>query len=239
MIHVRNLSKVFRIPHAKKKTLYHNIISVATRRYDYEEYYALKDVNLNVAPGEFVGIIGSNGSGKSTLLKILSRIYQPTTGEVNIKDEVFPLLELGVGFQPDFSVRDNIILYGALLGFSRQQMNKKLESILQFSELERFADARLERLSTGMQMRLGFAIAIQSVAPIMLVDEVLAVGDKAFIDKCLNVFAEFKRSGVTVIFVSHDLGIVRQLCNRVIVLSHGKIINEGEPGPMIEFYSAN
>src|SRR5437879_5470007 len=151
MIQVHNLSKLFRIPHAKRKTLYHNIISVVTRRYDYEEFYALNDVSFEVMRGEFLGVIGSNGSGKSTLLKILSKIYQPSSGEVIIDGEVFPLLELGVGFQPDFSVGDNIILYGALLGFSRREMNGKLAEILAFSELERFADAKLMKLSTGMQ----------------------------------------------------------------------------------------
>src|SRR5881394_802948 len=162
MIQVENLSKVFRLPHAKKKTLYHNLLSVATRTYDYEEFYALRDVSFNVRQGEFVGIIGRNGSGKSTLLKILSNIYRPSSGNVRIGERVFPLLELGVGFQSDFTVRDNIYLYGAFLGFSRNDMSRKLEEILSFSELERFVDAKLEKLSTGMQMRLGFSIAMQS-----------------------------------------------------------------------------
>ena len=238
MIEVRNISKVFRIPHAKKKTLFHNLVSVATRRFDYEEFYALSDVSFRVRQGEFIGIIGSNGSGKSTLLKILSKIYQPTLGEVIVRENLFPLLELGVGFQSDFSVRDNIFLYGALLGFSRAVMSKKLDEILAFAELERFADAKLEKLSTGMQMRLGFSIAIQSVAPIMLVDEVLAVGDFSFIEKCFKVFTDFKRQGVTVLFVSHDLGSVRNICDRVIVLSNGKIINQGDAESMINFYTS-
>src|SRR5262249_11521949 len=152
MIEVRNLSKIFRIPHAKKKTLYHNILSTVTQRYDYEEFYALSDISFDVRRGEFLGIIGKNGSGKSTLLKILARIHQPTTGEVVINDAVFPLLELGVGFQPDFTVRDNIYIYSSLLGFSRKEMKQKMDGILGFAELERFADAKLEKLSTGMQM---------------------------------------------------------------------------------------
>lgn len=237
MIEVRHLSKVFRIPHAKKKTLYHNLLSVVTRTYDYEEFYALKDVSFRVEPGKFVGIIGRNGSGKSTLLKMLSRIYQPTSGEVIINDEMFPLLELGVGFQRDFSVRDNIVLYGALLGFTRKEMNKKIDEILAFSELERFVDARLEKLSTGMQMRLGFAIAIQSVAPIMLVDEVLAVGDKAFGEKCRSVFWKLKRNGVTILFVSHDLEAVREYCDSVIVIDSGRLIEHGGTDAMIGEYT--
>ncbi len=236
MIQVRNLSKVFRIPHAKKKTLYHNLVSTFTKGYDYEQFYALKDVSFDVKQGEFVGIIGRNGSGKSTLLKILSRIYRPTSGEVVIRESLFPLLELGVGFQPDFSVRDNIYLYGALLGFRRQEMNSKLGEILAFSELERFVDAKLEKLSSGMQMRLGFSIAIQSVAPIMLVDEVLAVGDLAFAEKCRRVFAELREQKCTMLLVSHDLDSVKQYCDRAIILDGGKLIAEGDSRAMVEQY---
>ena len=238
MIEVHHLSKVFRIPHAKKKTLFHNLLSLASRRYDYERFYALQDLEFEVHRGEFVGIIGRNGSGKSTLLKIIAHIFQPTSGRVIIRDEVFPLLELGVGFQPDFSVRDNIYLCGSLFGFNRREMGQKVDSILAFSELERFADARFEKLSTGMQMRLGFAIAIQSVAPIMLVDEILAVGDRVFAEKCREVLWKFKSDGITMLFVSHDMTAIQEYCDRVIVLDNGKIIAQGEPGPMIERYNA-
>jgi lipopolysaccharide transport system ATP-binding protein len=236
MIEVKNLSKVFRIPHAKKKTLFHNIIATMTQTYEYEEFYALKDVSFHIANGEFVGIIGRNGSGKSTLLKIMANIYQPTRGSVVINDDLFPMLELGVGFQSDFSVRDNIYIYGSMLGFSRKEITKKLEAILSFAELERFVDAKLEKLSTGMQMRLGFSIAVQSTAPIMLVDEVLAVGDVAFVEKCRSVFREFKRDGTTIVFVSHDTAAIEEYCSRVIVLDQGKIIGEGKPAEMVKMY---
>lgn len=238
MIQVDRLSKVFRVPHAKKKTLYHNALSLFSKSYDYEEFYALTDVSFTVPPGGFFGIIGPNGSGKSTLLKIISNIYLPTSGSVTRHEEVFPLLELGVGFQAHFSVRENVYLYGALLGFNRRVMDRKLDEILDFAELERFADARLENLSTGMQMRLGFSIAIQSVAPIMIVDEVLAVGDKDFGAKCRAVFRDFKRDGVTVIFVSHLLSDIEEFCDRAIVLSGGRIVNEGNAAAMVEFYKA-
>lgn len=237
MIEVNNLSKVFRIPHAKKRTLYHNMLSVATSTYDYEEFYALNDVSFRVSQGEFVGVIGRNGSGKSTLLKILAGIYKPTSGNAKINDEVFPLLELGVGFQADFTVRDNIYLYGALLGFSRFEMRKKLDEIIAFAELDRFVDARLEKLSTGMQMRLGFAIAIQSVAPIMLVDEVLAVGDQAFGKKCRATFQDLKQKGTTLIYVSHMLSDVQDFCERTIVLSQGRIVNQGDSAAMVQYYN--
>ncbi|MBI1803916.1 MAG: ABC transporter ATP-binding protein [Ignavibacteriae bacterium] len=237
MISVHNVSKVFRIPHAKKNTLYHNILSTLTKSYDYESFFAVNDVSFHITAGEFVGIVGRNGSGKSTLLKILSGIYQPTTGDVHVNDDLFPLLELGVGFQSDFTVRDNIYLYGSLLGFSRTEMKCKTEEILDFAELTRFADARLEKLSTGMQMRLGFTIAIQSVAPIMLVDEVLAVGDKAFADKCKLVFWDLKNRGTTVLFVSHDLESVIEYCTRVILMDSGHLIDQGEPNAMVDYYT--
>jgi lipopolysaccharide transport system ATP-binding protein len=237
MIEVENLSKIFRIPHAKKATLFHNILSVATRRYDYEEFFALNDVSFHIKEGEFVGIIGRNGSGKSTLLKILSHIYLPTSGRVNINKEIFPLLELGVGFQTDFTVRDNIYIYGSLLGFSRKQMTKKLDEILSFADLERFADAKLEKLSTGMQMRLGFSIAIQSIAPIMLVDEVLAVGDNVFAEKCRTVFWDLKKKGTTILFVSHDMGSIKEYCDEVMIMNQGKIVDRGGPEQMVEKYT--
>ncbi|HUN65249.1 MAG TPA: ABC transporter ATP-binding protein [Bacteroidota bacterium] len=236
MIRVRNLSKVFKLPHARKKTLFHNIVSLASERYEYEELYALRDISFDVGDGEFVGVIGRNGSGKSTLLRILARIYQPTSGSVEIRDEIYPLLELGVGFQMDFTVRDNIYLYGSLLGRSRKEMDRHFPAIMEFSELERFADARLEKLSTGMQMRLGFAIAIQSTAPIMLVDEVLAVGDSVFSEKCRRVFWNFKQTGKTILLVSHDMGTIREYCNRVLLMDGGRLIGEGQPDAMIGLY---
>jgi ABC-type polysaccharide/polyol phosphate transport system ATPase subunit len=237
MISVRNLAKVFKIPHARKTTLFHKVVSIATRNYDYEEFYAVKDVSFEVRKGEFVGIVGRNGSGKSTLLKLLSRIYQPSSGEVIIRDNVFPLLELGVGFQPDFSVRENIYLYGSLLGFKRAEMNRKLKEILTFAELERFLDARLERLSTGMQVRLAFAIAIQSVTPILLVDEVLAVGDAVFQEKCRKVFWDFKSNGKTILFVSHDAASVKEYCDRVMVMDQGVLCFDGKPDDGLAFYN--
>ena len=239
MIKVSHLSKMFRIPHAKKKTLFHNLTSIASGGYDYEKFFALEDITFHVKQGEFVGIIGRNGSGKSTLLKILSKIYQPTNGTVIVEEEIFPMLEVGVGFQLDFTVRDNIFLYGSLLGFSRKEMNIRIKEILDFSELTRFADAKLEKLSTGMQMRLGFAIAIQSVAPIMLVDEVLAVGDQLFIEKCKETFRKLKTAGTTIILVSHDIGTIREFCERVMVLSEGKLVFDGKTDEAIAFYDRN
>jgi lipopolysaccharide transport system ATP-binding protein len=239
MIKVSHLSKIFKIPHAKKKTLFHNLASIASGGYDYEKFFALNDITFHVRQGEFVGIIGRNGSGKSTLLKILSQIYQPTNGTVIVEEELFPMLEVGVGFQLDFTVRDNIYLYGSLLGFSRRQMSDKIKEILDFAELTRFADAKLEKLSTGMQMRLGFAIAIQSIAPIMLVDEVLAVGDKIFIEKCKETFRNLKKMGTTILLVSHDTDTIREFCDRGMVLNEGKLAFDGNTDEALFFYERN
>jgi ABC-type polysaccharide/polyol phosphate transport system ATPase subunit len=156
---------------------------------------------------------------------------------VTVRDEVFPMLELGVGFQRDFSVRDNIYLYGSLFGFSRKDMKSRVEEILDFAELTRFADARFDKLSSGMQTRLGFAIAVQSVSPIVLVDEVLAVGDKPFKEKCIGVFKKFQSEGRTILLVSHDTGAIKEFCKRVFILDQGRLVAEGNPDEMITFYN--
>ncbi len=237
MIILEDISKVFRIPHQQTKTLFHKIVSVAKRSYTYEELYALKDVSLHIREGEFVGIIGRNGSGKSTLLRIIAGVYKPTKGKVFVNEDISPLLELGLGFDSNFSCRDNIYVYGALLGYSRKHMSKRVDEILAFAELERFADAKLETLSSGMRTRLAFAIAIQSVAPIILVDEVLAVGDKVFAEKCRNVFRQLKKEGRTILFVSHDMGANKEFCDRIYVIHRGELVGEGKPEEMVRFYN--
>ena len=239
MIILENVSKVFRIPHERTKTLYHKLLSITNKGYTYENLYALKNINLHVDLGEFIGIIGRNGSGKSTLLRIIAGVYKPTSGKVKVNDEISPLLELGLGFDSSFSCRDNIYVYGSLLGFSRRYMEGKVDEILSFAELERFADAKLETLSTGMRSRLAFAIAIQSVAPIILADEVLAVGDKIFAQKCHDIFRKFQEEGRTIVLVTHDIGAVNKFCNRVLVINEGEIVGDGKPEDMVEFYNKN
>jgi ABC-type polysaccharide/polyol phosphate transport system ATPase subunit len=225
MISVRNVSKVFRLPHQVTKTLYHRLTGGLAGGYDYEEFYALRDVTLDVRKGEFLGIMGPNGSGKTTLLRIIAGVYRPTSGSCVVDGEVSPLLELGLGFQPRLTCRDNIFIYGALLGFPREEMRKRYEGILRFAELERFADAPLEHLSSGMKVRLAFSIAIQSEAPILLVDEILAVGDAIFQQKCREVFRAYKRDGRTVVLVSHDMATVKEYCDRVVELDQGMVVN--------------
>jgi ABC-type polysaccharide/polyol phosphate transport system ATPase subunit len=238
MIHVEHLSKIFRIPHERRNTAVHTVMSLVKGNLDYEELYALRDVSFDIRQGEFVGIVGRNGSGKSTLLKILSRIYIPTSGTADVSGEVYPLLELGIGFQAEFSVRENLYIYGSFLGFSRKEMDLRLHAILEFSELSRFIDAKLDNLSSGMKVRLAFAIAMQAHASVYLVDEVMAVGDRWFQEKCRKEFWKLRAEKKTVLFVSHDQGSIKEFCDRVIVFAEGQIVNQGSPAAMIDFYNS-
>jgi ABC-type polysaccharide/polyol phosphate transport system ATPase subunit len=239
MISVVNISKKFKIPHERSKTLFHKLTGVFKSQYLYEEFFALNEITFKINGGEFLGIIGRNGSGKTTLLRIIAGIYRPTTGTVTVEDEITPFLELGIGFQGDFSCRENIYINGALLGFSRREMDSRFKQIMEFSELEKFADIKLNKLSAGMQIRLAFSIAMQSTAPILLVDEIFAVGDSNFQQKCRDVFREYKKNGRTVLFVSHDMNSIQEYCNRVLVLEQGKIVKEGSASGMINYYHEN
>lgn len=236
MVTVENVTKVFQIPHERTKTLFHKLTSIFRSTYNYEKFFALRDVSFQIEKSEFIGIIGRNGSGKTTLLRIIAGIYKPTSGQVHVKDEVTPFLEIGLGFQGDFTVRENIYINGALLGFSRKEIDKLFNNIIEFAELENFKDIKLNKLSAGMQVRLAFTIAIQSHAPILIVDEVMAVGDTVFQKKCRELFWEYKKQGRTVIFVSHDLASVKEYCDRVIVFHEGKVANEGNTEEMIKYY---
>ena len=235
MITVENISKVFRLPHDRKYTLRQRFVSIFQKN-TYENFHALRDVSFTVKSGEFFGIIGRNGAGKSTLLKIIAGVLQPTAGKISYDGPIAPFLELGVGFQGDLSVKDNILLYGALLGLNRQQIKDRYDWIIDFSGLERFVDAKLKNLSSGMQVRLGFSITVSVESPILLVDEVLAVGDIDFQKKCYNAFNNFKKSGRTILFVSHDLNAIGKFCNRVVLLDKGLITAEGIPEKVLDFY---
>jgi lipopolysaccharide transport system ATP-binding protein len=192
---------------------------------------------MKVNKGEFLGIIGRNGSGKSTLLKLIAKVLEPTSGRISVNENVAPFLELGVGFQGDLTVKDNVFLYGALLGMGGTEIADKYEWIIDFSGLERFVDAKLKNLSSGMQVRLGFSITVSVESPILLVDEVLAVGDINFQQKCYDAFESFKKKGRTILFVSHDLEAVKKSCDRVVLLEKGCIKNIGNPTVVCEAYS--
>jgi lipopolysaccharide transport system ATP-binding protein len=235
MISIEQVSKIFRLPHERKTTLRQRFVSLF-KKDTYEQFYALRNISMKVHQGEFVGIIGRNGSGKSTLLKLIARVLEPTSGTLKVNANVAPFLELGVGFRSDSTVKDNIFLYGALLGMSRKEIIGKYDGIIEFSGLERFVDAKLKNLSSGMQVRLGFSITVSIESPILLVDEVLAVGDIDFKRKCYDSFKSFKKNGRTIVFVSHDLKVVEKYCDRVILLKEGCIAAQGHPNEALTAY---
>jgi lipopolysaccharide transport system ATP-binding protein len=202
-----------------------------------EEFWALKDVSFEVRQGEVVGIIGRNGAGKSTLLKILSRITQPTTGRVRIKGRVASLLEVGTGFHPELTGRENIFLNGAILGMTRAEIRKKFDEIVAFAETEKFLDTPVKRYSSGMYVRLAFAVAAHLEPEILVIDEVLAVGDAEFQKKCLGKMGEVSRTeGRTVLFVSHNMAAISNLCSSALLLSKGEVLAVGVPAKLVELY---
>jgi len=203
-----------------------------------EPFWALRDVSLQVLPGEVVGLIGPNGAGKSTLLKVLSRITKPTSGEVRLRGRMGSLLEVGTGFHPELSGRENIFLSGAILGMTRREIQRKFAEIVEFSGVESFLDMPVKRFSSGMNVRLGFAVAAHLEPEILLVDEVLAVGDAEFQAKCLGKMRDVAASGRTVMLVSHHLASIRRLCTRAILLEHGSVLADGEPAEVIATYMA-
>jgi len=224
MIEVKNLSKIYKIPHERKNTFFETLIGYIKHQMDWEPFYALKNITFKVNQGEIIGLIGKNGSGKTTLLKILSKITLPTKGSVIVKGDVAPFLSLGIGFHHELTAKENLFLYGAIIGISREKIEKQLKSIFDFADVKRFQDMKLKNFSSGMQARLAFSMMIQSNPDILLVDEILAVGDKDFQPKCISVFKEYKNKGKTVIFASHDLRMIKQYCDKVILLDNGKMI---------------
>ena len=204
-----------------------------------EGFWALKDVSFEVEQGEVIGIIGRNGAGKSTLLKILSRITTPTEGTVELHGRVGSLLEVGTGFHPELTGRENIYLSGSILGMKRREIDAKLDDIIKFSEIEKFLDTPVKRYSSGMYVRLAFAVAAHLDPEILIVDEVLAVGDASFQKKCMSKMGDVAKEGRTVLFVSHNMGAIHNLCRRCILLDHGQIIQTGNPNDVINFYIAS
>jgi len=234
VIEVRGVSKVFAVPHQKRKTVFDRVFGRG--HYTYETFHALRDVSLRVEAGEFLGIVGRNGCGKSTLLRIVSGIYPPTTGTVRVDGAVAPILELGVGFSGALTVRDNVFLYGVLLGVRRRRLEAELPGILDRAGLVRFEDARLETLSTGMRARLAFTVALLAEAPVLLVDEALAVGDEKFQAECRAELRRLKEGGRTGILVSHDVNLLSELCPRLVLLDAGTVREDGPPHKVIERY---
>lgn len=207
-------------------------------RYTYEEFWAIKNVSFEVGKGESLGIIGENGSGKSTLLKIIAGVYRPDTGCVKVHGKIAPFLELGVGFQPELTAEENVRLYGAVMGMNRKEINDKFEEIFEFAELERFRNAKLKNFSSGMYARLAFSTAISTEPDVLLIDEVLVVGDSNFQKKCFNKINEFKNDKKTIVFVSHDTESVKKVCNSVILLNKEQSPVMGVPEIIIQKYLA-
>jgi ABC-type polysaccharide/polyol phosphate transport system ATPase subunit len=238
MIEVESVSKTFLLPHAQTSTLKEHVLHPFGRHQD-ETQQALSDVSFTIDEGEFFGIIGPNGSGKSTLLKILAGIYPPERGTVRVYGRMSPFIELGVGFNPDLDARDNVRVNGTLLGLSKKQLEERFDEIIAFAELERFVDQKLKNYSSGMLVRLAYSVAIQVPFDILLLDEVLAVGDQAFQEKCFATFDRFRREGKTMVLVSHDLGSVSDFCDRALLLRYGVPEAVGPARTMVDRYLAS
>lgn len=236
-IKLEKISKVFKLPHEKHASLKSRIINFRPQKKTYELQQALKDISFEVSKGEFFGIVGRNGSGKSTLLKLLAGIYTPSAGSVNVNGSLTPFIELGVGFNPELTGRENVYLNGALLGFSRKEMQAMYDDIVQFAELERFMDQKLKNYSSGMEVRLAFSIAIKVNSDILLLDEVLAVGDAAFQKKCFDYFRKLKKDKKTVVFISHDMNAVREYCDRAILIEKGEVLAAGSSEEVAQRYT--
>jgi ABC-type polysaccharide/polyol phosphate transport system ATPase subunit len=231
-IEVSEVSKSFRIPH-EQRTYFKEYFLHPFRRMRYERNDALKNVTFTVEAGEFFGVYGPNGSGKSTLLRILAGIYIADQGRVRVNGLLSPFIELGVGFDFDLNARDNIRINATLAGLTRRELDAKFDEILAFSELERFVDQKLKNYSSGMLMRLAYSIAIQVPFDVLLLDEVLAVGDESFQEKCFVTFERFKEEGKTVALVSHQLDLVHRFCDRVLLLEKGVVRTIGAPEDVI------
>lgn len=235
-VEVKNLGKKFRLRHLKGQTLKATVIERVLSREARKDFWALRDISFSVAPGEVLGIIGSNGSGKTTLLSLLARTMVPTVGALQVNGRISSLLELGAGFHPDLTGRENIYLNASIMGIPRATINKKFQKIVDFSGLGNFIETPIKFYSSGMIVRLGFSVAVEVEPDILLVDEVLSVGDEVFQEKSCRRIMEFKQAGKTIIVVSHDMRLIESFCGRAIHLSKGKIVNQGEVDAVVNRY---
>ena len=233
---IKHIHKEFILPQSKNSTFKQTVVNIVKKNKKVTQK-VLDGVSFEIDKGDFFGIVGRNGSGKSTLLKLIAGVYTPTAGEIQINGGLTPFIELGVGFNPELSGRDNVYLNGALLGFNRKQMDMMYDEIVDFAELQPFMDQKLKNYSSGMQVRLAFSIAIKAKNEILIFDEVLAVGDEAFQRKCLDIFDDYKAIGQTVILVTHDMATVKKFCNRAVLINEGKVTKIGDPVEVADEYS--
>src|SRR3954463_16018882 len=233
---VRSVTKQIRVPREAVLTLKERAMH-PFRRVRSDEFTALRDVSFEVPEGEFFGIVGRNGSGKSTLLKCLAGIYRPDSGDIYMDGRVSTFIELGVGFNPDLAARDNVVLNALMLGLSPRQARERVDRVIEFAELEEFADLKLKNYSSGMSVRLAFSVAIQVDADVLLVDEVLAVGDAAFQQKCFDEFHRLKAVGKTIVFVTHDMSSVERFCDRAMLIERGRIVKIDQPRVIARAYN--
>lgn len=241
IIKATSVKKTFKLPNEKQSSIKGVVVNFWQHKKGYETQVALKNISFEINRGDFFGIVGRNGSGKSTILKLIAGIYSPTEGNISINGSLTPFIELGVGFSPELTGRENVYLNGALLGFNRKEMAAMYDEIVQFAELDKFMDQKLKNYSSGMQVRLAFSIAIRAKSDILLIDEVLAVGDERFQQKCLNIFSEIKKDkNRTVIFVSHDMQSVQKFCNKAMLIHDSEIKFIGDPNrAAIEYKKLN
>src|SRR4051794_8034557 len=232
---VDSVRKSFTIPHERAHTLKERVLH-PLRRTPGDRLDALRDVSFSVEPGEFFGIVGRNGSGKSTLLKCLAGIYRVDGGDIYVNGRMSTFIELGVGFNPDLAARDNVLINATMLGVSPREARARFDDVIAFAELEEFVDLKIKNYSSGMLVRLAFATAIQADADILLIDEVLAVGDAAFQQKCFDVFTRLKEEGRTILFVTHDMGAVTRFCHRALLLERGEVVTIDRPDKAAERY---
>lgn len=238
-IEFKNISKSFKFHHEKQKSLYEFLTTISNKKSQFTKLQVLDNVDFKVNKGEMLGIIGYNGSGKSTILKLIAKIYSPDRGTIKSTGKIIPLLELGAGFNPEFTARENIILYGLFLGFTKKEIKSRIEKIIKFAELENFLDTKIKNFSTGMYARLAFSVSLEVDPDILLVDEVLSVGDIQFQEKSFKEFIKFKKKGKTIIFVSHSSEATIQYCDKVLWVHEGKIQEYGVPKLVLESYLDN
>ena len=239
--HAIRLSKItqrFRVIHERPETLRELLTGFLRHRSSVHNFDALSDVSLTVPQGQMLGLIGRNGSGKSTLLKIVAGVYKPYSGTVVVNGTLAPLIELGAGFHHELTGRENILLNGLLMGYSKQEMAAREQSIIEFAGIGDFIDAPIKQYSSGMHMRLAFAVATEVDPQILIVDEILGVGDATFQEKCFARIQAFRDAGRTILFVSHDMSQILERCDRAILLEQGRIIADGEPGSVVDAYKA-